>query len=94
MVRMLLISSYKLNSCRHNHMCFVKEGGKAVTITPLGLPEAIEFVLTYQGSILVKFRPYLEGGQVKPIPYRFAPRLQSQFLRLLKPIPVWKLQQP
>ncbi|WVZ14899.1 hypothetical protein V8G54_012465 [Vigna mungo] len=45
----------------------VKEGGKAVTIIPPGLPPAIFFVLTSKGSILDKLRPYFESGIVKPL---------------------------
>ncbi|MED6191786.1 hypothetical protein PIB30_003587 [Stylosanthes scabra] len=45
----------------------VKEGGKAVTIVPPGVPPAIFFVLTSKGSILDKLRPFFENGKVKPI---------------------------
>ncbi|XP_061348591.1 2-methylene-furan-3-one reductase-like [Gastrolobium bilobum] len=45
----------------------IKEGGKAVTIVPPGLPPAIVFVLTSKGSILEKLRPYFESGQLKPM---------------------------
>ncbi|KAI4350700.1 hypothetical protein L6164_005130 [Bauhinia variegata] len=45
----------------------VKEGGKVVTIVPPGIPPAILFILTSNGSILEKLRPYLESGKVKPV---------------------------
>lgn len=50
----------------------VKEGGKVVTIVPgatipPGFPNAIFFILTSDGAILDKLRPYLESGKVKPI---------------------------
>ncbi|TKY55319.1 2-methylene-furan-3-one reductase [Spatholobus suberectus] len=45
----------------------VKEGGKVVTILPPGTPPAIPFLLTCDGALLEKLRPYLESGKVKPI---------------------------
>lgn len=46
----------------------LKEGGKFVTIVPPGHPPpAIYFILTSDGSVLEKLRPYLESGKVKPI---------------------------
>nr|AFK39993.1 unknown [Lotus japonicus] len=45
----------------------LKEGGKVVTIVPPGLPPAIFFVLTSDGAVLEKLRPFLESGKVKPI---------------------------
>ena len=45
----------------------MKEGGKVVTIVPPGFPSAIFFILTSDGAILEKLKPYLESGKVKPI---------------------------
>ncbi|KAJ1375606.1 Quinone oxidoreductase/zeta-crystallin, conserved site [Sesbania bispinosa] len=45
----------------------LKEGGKVVTIVPPGFPPAIFFMLTSNGAILEKLKPYLESGKVKPI---------------------------
>ncbi|KAL2335652.1 hypothetical protein Fmac_016865 [Flemingia macrophylla] len=45
----------------------VKEEGKVVTILPPGTPPAIPFLLTSDGALLEKLRPYLESGKVKPI---------------------------
>ncbi|NP_001304224.1 2-methylene-furan-3-one reductase-like [Vigna radiata] len=45
----------------------VKEGGKVVTIVAPATPPAIPFLLTSDGDLLEKLRPYLENGQVKPI---------------------------
>ncbi|TKY69254.1 2-methylene-furan-3-one reductase [Spatholobus suberectus] len=45
----------------------VKEGGKVVTTLPPGTPPAIPFLLTSDGALLEKLRPYLESGKVKPI---------------------------
>lgn len=45
----------------------LKEGGKVVTIVPAGLPPSIFFILTSDGAILEKLRPYLESGKVKPV---------------------------
>ncbi|KAJ1382776.1 Quinone oxidoreductase/zeta-crystallin, conserved site [Sesbania bispinosa] len=45
----------------------LKEGGKVVTIVPPGFPPAIFFMLTSNGAILEKLRPYLESGKVTPI---------------------------
>ncbi|KAJ1382777.1 Quinone oxidoreductase/zeta-crystallin, conserved site [Sesbania bispinosa] len=47
----------------------VKEGGKVVTIIPPEVPPAVLFLvlLTSDGAILEKLRPYLESGKVKPI---------------------------
>ncbi|CAJ2643589.1 unnamed protein product [Trifolium pratense] len=45
----------------------VKEGGKVVTILPPGTPPAIPFLLTSDGAVLEKLKPYLESGKVKPI---------------------------
>ena len=38
-----------------------------MTILPPGFPPAIMLILTSDGSILEKLRPYLESGKVKPI---------------------------
>ena len=38
-----------------------------MTILPPGIPPAITFVLTSDGSKLEKLRPYLESGKVRPI---------------------------
>jgi len=43
------------------------EGGKVVTILPPGIPPAIPFLLTSDGAVLEKLKPYLENGKVKPI---------------------------
>lgn len=45
----------------------VKEGGKVVTIVPPGFPPAIFFILTSNGAILEKLKPYLESGRVKAV---------------------------
>ncbi|KAI9078018.1 hypothetical protein K1719_039943 [Acacia pycnantha] len=45
----------------------IKEGGKVVTIVPPGIPPAILFILTSDGSNLEKLRPYVDSGRVKPI---------------------------
>ncbi|KAF7819593.1 2-methylene-furan-3-one reductase-like [Senna tora] len=45
----------------------VKEGGKVVTIVPPGTPPGILFLLTSDGAILDKLRPFIESGKVKPI---------------------------
>ncbi|MQL05512.1 NAD(P)-dependent alcohol dehydrogenase, partial [Escherichia coli] len=45
----------------------VKEGGKVVTIVPHGFPNAIFFILTSDGAILDKLRPYLESSKVRPV---------------------------
>lgn len=45
----------------------VKEGGKVVGIVPPGTPPAIFFLLTPDGGILEKLRPYIESGKIKPI---------------------------
>ncbi|KAF7819594.1 2-methylene-furan-3-one reductase-like [Senna tora] len=45
----------------------VKEGGKVVSIVPPGCPPAIVFILTSDGAILDKLRPFIESGKVKPI---------------------------
>ncbi len=45
----------------------VKEGGQAVTIVGPVTPPASIFVLTSNGSILEKLKPYLESGKVKPV---------------------------
>ncbi|XP_020205736.1 2-methylene-furan-3-one reductase [Cajanus cajan] len=45
----------------------VKEEGKVVTILPPRTPPAIPFLLTSDGALLEKLRPYLESGKVKPI---------------------------
>ncbi|PNX62984.1 quinone oxidoreductase-like protein, partial [Trifolium pratense] len=37
----------------------VKEGGKVVTILPPGTPPAIAFLLTSDGAVLEKLKPYL-----------------------------------
>ena len=38
-----------------------------MTIVPPGTPPAILFVLTSDGAVLEKLKPYLENGKVKPI---------------------------
>lgn len=38
-----------------------------MTIVPPGIPPAIIFILSSDGAILEKLRPYLESGKVKPV---------------------------
>ncbi|KAK9004080.1 hypothetical protein V6N11_001892 [Hibiscus sabdariffa] len=47
----------------------IKEGGKVVTIEPVGeLAEpAFRFILTSSGAMLEKLNPFLENGEVKPV---------------------------
>ncbi|CAL0318736.1 unnamed protein product [Lupinus luteus] len=46
----------------------VKEGGKVVNIVPPSTNEnAIFFILTSDGAVLDKLKPYLESGKVKPV---------------------------
>ncbi|XP_061985015.1 2-methylene-furan-3-one reductase-like [Populus nigra] len=45
----------------------VKEDGSVVTIVGPITPPAFIFVLTSNGSVLDKLKPYLESGKVKPV---------------------------
>jgi len=45
----------------------VKEDGSVVTIVGPITPPALIFVLTSNGSVLDKLKPYLEIGKVKPV---------------------------
>ncbi|KAI9390296.1 hypothetical protein POPTR_008G161600v4 [Populus trichocarpa] len=45
----------------------VKEDGSVVTIVGPITPPALIFVLTSNGSVLDKLKPYLESGKVKPV---------------------------
>ncbi|KAJ8750305.1 hypothetical protein K2173_014220 [Erythroxylum novogranatense] len=45
----------------------VKEGGGVVTIFGAVTPPAVIFVVTSNGSVLEKLKPYLESGKVKPL---------------------------
>ncbi|XP_011029885.1 PREDICTED: 2-methylene-furan-3-one reductase-like [Populus euphratica] len=45
----------------------VKEDGSVVTIVGPVTPPALIFVLTSNGSVLDKLKPYLESGKVKPV---------------------------
>ncbi|MED6134954.1 hypothetical protein PIB30_041766 [Stylosanthes scabra] len=45
----------------------VKEGGQVITITPPVTPPATLFLLTSDGEVLEKLRPYLESGKVKAV---------------------------
>ncbi|GLT55266.1 hypothetical protein SLA2020_284040 [Shorea laevis] len=60
----------------------VKEGGQAVTIVGPVTPPASIFVLTSNGSILEKLKPYLESGKVKPVidpkgPFSFSKTIEA-----------------
>ncbi|XP_022750576.1 2-methylene-furan-3-one reductase-like [Durio zibethinus] len=47
----------------------IKEGGRVVTIKPVGAvtPPAFRFILTSSGAMLEKLNPFLENGKVKPV---------------------------
>lgn len=45
----------------------VKEGGQAIAIIGPVTPPVSIFVLTSDGSVLEKLKPYLESGKVKPV---------------------------
>ena len=45
----------------------VKEDGSVVTIVGPVTPPALIFVLTSNGSVLDKLKPYLESGKIKPV---------------------------
>ena len=60
----------------------VKEGGHVVTIVGPVTPPATIFVLTSNGSILEKLKPYLESGKVKPVidpksPFPFSKTIEA-----------------
>ncbi|KAG4911496.1 hypothetical protein JHK86_051929 [Glycine max] len=44
-----------------------KKRGKVVTIAPPSIPPAMPFIITSDGVVLEKLKPYLESGKVKPI---------------------------
>jgi 2-methylene-furan-3-one reductase len=60
----------------------VKEGGHVVTIVGPVTPPATIFWLTSNGPILVKLKPYLENGKVKPVidpksPFPFSKTIEA-----------------
>ncbi|XP_023895222.2 2-methylene-furan-3-one reductase [Quercus suber] len=60
----------------------VKEGGHVVTIVGPVTPPASIFLLTSDGSVLEKLKPYLESGKVKPVidpkgPFPFSKTIEA-----------------
>jgi len=53
-----------------------------VTIAPPSIPPAMPFIITSDGVVLEKLKPYLESGKVKPIldpksPYPFSQTVEA-----------------
>ncbi|KAJ6351334.1 hypothetical protein OIU78_007283 [Salix suchowensis] len=67
----------------------VKEDGGVVTIAGPSNSPAFIFVLTSNGSVLDKPKPYLESGKVKL--GLWIPRVHSHFLKLQRHFPISKL---
>ncbi|OWM71547.1 hypothetical protein CDL15_Pgr005734 [Punica granatum] len=45
----------------------VKEGGSVVTVSGVVTPPALKFIVTSDGSMLEKLRPFIERGRIRPV---------------------------